>query len=84
MDCLENYPVITTEDDWLELADGEQAVLKGRLYGALKKGQDSLVLSTSTWDLFAVSVPGGYNGNNFPEGTELTLVVTRNEEGLQL
>lgn len=84
MDRVTDMPTIGGDEDWLELNDGEQGLLKGRLYGTLEPGRDSLIVSTTSWEVIAVGIRGGHVGEGHPAGTPVTIVVTRCEDGLEM
>lgn len=84
MDGLTNLPRIGSDDDWLELGDGEQGLLRGRLYGPLKAGDDSLIVANTSWEVIAVTIMPHYDGEALPAGTSVSIVATRTEDGLEM
>lgn len=83
MQQQDELPRISDDDDWMELRDGQQAILSGRLYGALQHAQDSLIVSNTSWEVIAVMLPGGHAGEPLPAGTSVTIMVTRCEDGIE-
>lgn len=73
---------ITSDEDWLDLRIGERALVRGRLHGPLRSGQDVLIVSNVAWDVLAVALPGGYAGPGEPAGKSIAAVVERSEDGI--
>lgn len=74
---------ITSDEDWIDLRQGEQALVQGRLYGPLKYGADGMIVSNTAWDVIAIEIPDGYNGPEEPAGRSVTVIVRRNEDGIE-
>jgi len=53
---MTDMPCITGENDWLDLADGEEAILKARLDTVTPGG--SLLLGFADWSQIAVPIVG--------------------------
>ena len=83
MDRLKDMPLVTTDDDWLELAEGERCVVRGRLYGSLVPGNDSLVVAMASWEVVAVTITSGYDGIERRAGESVVVIATRTEDGLE-
>lgn len=73
---------ITSDEDWLDLRQGEQGLVRGRLHGPLRTGQDVIIVSNVAWDIIAIAIPGGYAGHGEPAGKSITAVVERGEDGV--
>jgi hypothetical protein len=80
---MTDIPVVTTDEDWLELADGQRCLLRGRLYGPLRAGDESLIVSMLSWEVMAVAISGGYQGREAPGGAGISVVASRTEDGLE-
>lgn len=85
---MTDMPTITCESDWLDLADGEEALLKARLDTVFRDG--SLLLSFADWTQISVPVVGD---DPFREtgldrlrgeavGSRVSLPVIRTEDGI--
>lgn len=53
---MTDMPTITGENDWLDLDDGDEAILKARLDAVTRDG--ALVFSFADWSQIAVPVVG--------------------------
>lgn len=84
MDNLMDLPRIGSDDDWLDLRDGDQGLVRGRLYGPLRPGHESLIVSTTSWEVISVTIRGGYEGPGRDAGTSVTVLATRCEDGLEM
>ena len=80
---LMDLPNVACDDDWLEMGEGERGVVRGRLDGALRNGDASMLVSNAAWELTVVSLRGGYGGRDQPAGATVRVVVTRTEDGLE-
>jgi len=85
---MEDLLSITDENDWLDLADGQEALLKARLDAVMRDG--SLLLSFADWSQIVVPVIGD---DPFREtgldrlrregvGHRVHIVVMRTEDGV--
>jgi hypothetical protein len=82
-----DLPAVSCDDDWLELADGEEGVLRARLESI---GRDRTLLMTwPDWSQVVVSVPEGAMEEIGLDrlrreaiGRSVRMVVTRNEDGV--
>jgi hypothetical protein len=79
---IDQLPLVTTDEDWLDLDEGERCVVRGKLDGRLRRSQDGLVVTLPSWNLIAIGLPGGYQGEEVDTGTAVTVVATRTEDGL--
>lgn len=84
MDDLGELPRIACDEDWLNLDEGERCLVRGRLHMALKKGDNSLIVSNTSWELILVNVPAGYSGEERPSGANVSAIATRTEDGLEM
>lgn len=73
---------ITSDDDWLNLKDGERGMVRGRLHGPLRPGHDVVIVSNVAWEVIAISLPEGYDGPGEPAGRSVAAVVERCEDGI--
>ena len=80
---MTDIPIVSTDDDWLDLRDGQRCQLRGRLYGVLRPGDTSLIVSMTSWEVIAVAIDGGYRGTEQPAGTGVCVVAARTEDGLE-
>lgn len=74
---------ITSDDDWLDLRQDEQGLVRGKLYTALAAGSDGIVVSTVAWEVIAITLSERYGGKPLAAGTDVTIVARRTEDGLQ-
>ena len=74
--------VITCAGDWLDMRVNESGLVRGGLHGALRPGAHGLVVSTRAWELVAIDIPGGYDGDVANDGDAITVAATRTEDGL--
>lgn len=79
----EELPIIQSDNDWLDLRDGEKGRVVGKLYHALKSHDTSVTVGLPDWDLLLIEIPGGYGGHPLDENTPVDITVTRNEDGLE-
>lgn len=84
MDHLSDVPRIACDEDWLDLGEGERGMLRGRLYGPLRQGDASLIVAMTSWEIIAVTIEGGYQGEQHPAGASVTVIAQRNEDGLAM
>lgn len=75
---MDELPIITNEDDWLDLRTGETALLRGLLYAATHKG---LVVTFPDWTDVYVEAPYGDNCQHLIR-QQIEIPVTRTEDGL--
>lgn len=76
-------PRIGCDEDWLDMAEGEQGVIHGRLDGPLRVGQTTMTVSNAAWELTVVSMPAGYHGRDHAAGATVRVIATRTEDGLE-
>lgn len=82
MDNL-TIPAIGTDDDWLDLREGEQGMLRGRLSTDLPSGAINMVVANNSWEMFVVEITDGYSGDTKRAGTAVVVVVSRSEDGIE-
>lgn len=82
MDGL-TFPAISSDNDWLDLREGDQGLLRGRLSTDLKPGDTSIIVANNSWELFAVDIPSGYSDTMQSAGTAVVILVLRNEDGIE-
>ena len=82
MDGL-TFPAIISDNDWLDLHDGEQGLLRGRLSTELKPGDTSMIVVNNSWEMYVVDIPSGYSDSKKAAGTAVAVLVLRNEDGIE-
>ncbi len=82
MDNL-TIPAIGTDDDWLDLRESEQGLLRGRLSTNLATGAANMIVANNSWEMFVVEITDGYSGVPKRAGTAVVIVVARNEDGIE-
>lgn len=82
MTSKNDLPVLTG-DDWLDLGDGEQGIVMGRLDGPLRRGQEHATIVDAAWRLLLVGIPEGYGSHDLPSGRKVRILVTRVEDGVE-
>ena len=70
--------IIRNSDEWLDLREGEEATIKGRLDYA---GIDGLTISFPDWEHLAIDADDA-RALRPAEGEDIEIVVTRTEDGL--
>lgn len=78
----EDIPHISCDNDWLDLREGEQGKLTGKLYSALKPGSTAVMVTTVDWDVLHADIPDGYQGTAIADGRPVEVTVTRTEDGM--
>jgi hypothetical protein len=74
--------LIHQDTDWLDMKIGDQATLSGKLNGKLSPGANCLVVVTPAWDTIAIALPDGHMGKSIPDNSEVSIIVTRGEDGV--
>jgi hypothetical protein len=74
---------ISCEDDWLDLREGEQGTMTGKLWSTLRPGDTEVAVVLPNWEPLCADIPGGYEGEAIAEGRPVAVVVTRNEDGIE-
>jgi len=81
---IESLETIHSDDDWLDLREGERAHVIGRLDGPLKVGASSLVVSLADWSLLAIDLIDAEGApTRIEDGQKLVITVSTTENGLQ-
>lgn len=78
MSAVDAYPRITSEDDWLELADGERAIVCGRIEHS---GPNGTLIGFRDWTRLLID-------GEAPEltkqiGEDVTIEVERHDDGVR-
>lgn len=76
-------PAIRSDEDWLEMREGEPGAIRGRLYARLDPGAKGLMVSNTSWELIAVTLSTPYDGPPIDAGAEVDIVARRTEDGLE-
>lgn len=78
---LDELPRLTNENDWLDLAEGDHAILVGSLDTAQ---WNFLLVSFPDWSLVSVDIEGKTTAAaRPPRGSRVELEVIRTEDGLK-
>lgn len=75
---IADLPTITNDEAWLDLRDGEQAVVRGRVTAS---GPAAHCISFSDWSELIVDADG--SSFTLPLGADVELVITRTEDGVR-
>jgi len=78
-----DLPRINTEADWLELGDGQQGLLIGRLDARLEGDSLNFTVTNTAWETFFIDAAEAITPI-IPARAEVSVVVERYEDGIAL
>jgi hypothetical protein len=76
----EDITRISSDADWLDLREGEQALVAGKIHYRTTPDTAGIIVCLANWDLIVIEA--GNCGRHLDLGDEVRITVERTEDGL--
>jgi hypothetical protein len=78
----ENIKEIGCDGEWLDIQEGCECRIRGKLESRVKPGDEGLIISDESWEVLYLDFENPYSGETFNQGQSVFVKATRVEDCL--